>query len=152
MKKLLVVVVGLMLLTGCGAAASTKEVTAASADKTSTDTPPTAGASPTPTEASPTPSADPMTATFKVTTTGRASVSWGVGSDVTSARISKGQWSRTVTVDPTDTLEIASLSVTSVARSSQTVTCQILLNGVSRVEKTSKGKIAIADCSAETTK
>nr|WP_300151325.1 hypothetical protein [Propionicimonas sp.] len=151
MKRLLSTLATAALLAGCGPT-PTSEVKGDNTGEETTvaqtnEAPPSDEASPT----SEAPAAeDVITATFKVTATGKASVSWGTGSGMSQDEIKKGAWSKKVKLDDFD---IATLTVTSSDYlRSQTVTCQILINGVSKAKNKSKGKLAFANCSTNTTK
>jgi hypothetical protein len=138
MKKLLATLATAVLLAGCGST-PTSEV---KGDNTGGETTTTQTSEAPPAE-------DGITATFKVTSTGKASVSWGTGSGLSQDEIKKGAWSKKVKLDDFD---IATLTVTSSDYlKSQTVTCEILINGVSKAKNKSKGKLALANCSTNTT-
>lgn len=78
-------------------------------------------------------------------------MSWGTGSGMSQDEVKKGTWTKKVKLD--DTFDVATLTVTSSDyMKSQTVTCEILLNGVSKAKNSSKGKMAISNCTANTTK
>lgn len=149
MKKTVATLAALLLLAGCGAS-PTSEV---KGDNTGGETAATQTAATQATEAPPAedpPAEESITATFKVTTTSKASVSWGTGSGISQDEVKKGEWSKKVQLDDFD---IATLSVTSADYlKSQTVTCEILINGVSKAKNKSKGKMAIANCTTNTTK
>lgn len=139
MKKLLAAFAAAFLLAGCGSS-PTNEV---KGDNTGEDT--------TTTQTSEAPADEGTTATFKVTTTGKASVSWGTGSGMSQDEVKKGSWTKKVKLD--DGFDVATLTVTSSDYlKSQTVTCEILLNGVSKAKNSSKGKMAIANCTTSTAK
>lgn len=146
MKRLLATAIGLLLLlTGCGSTPSS-EVKGDNTGETTTPTTQSTGSG----GASPDPAEEGTTATFKVTTTTKASVTWGTGSGMSQDEIKKGTWTKEVKLD--DTFDVATLTVTSGDyMKSQTVTCEILLNGVSKAKNKSKGKLSIANCTANTT-
>lgn len=136
--KRLIPIVALLLLAGCGASPTSE----AKGDNVGTET---AAAE---SQAS---AADGITAEFKMTSTGsKASVSWGTGAGMSQDETKKSSWSKKVKLD--SDFDIASLTVTSgdYVRS-QKVTCEILINGVSKSKNSAKGKMAMANCSANTT-
>lgn len=142
MKKLLATIATLILLAGCGSTPTSVVKGDNTGGETSTQSEAPA------TDA---PAEDGVTATFKVTTTGtKTSVTWGTGSGMSQDEIKKGSWSKKVKLD--DNFDVATLTVTSADyMKSQTVTCEIFLNGVSKAKNKSKGKMAIANCTANTT-
>jgi len=144
MKRLLATVVGLLLLAGCGSS-PTSEVKGDNTGETSAPSAQTTKS----TEASQAPADEGTTATFRVTTTTKASVTWGTGSGTSQDEVKKGTWTKKVKLD--DTFDVATLTVTSSDyMRSQTVTCEILLNGVSKAKNKSKGKLAVTNCTAST--
>lgn len=140
MKRLLAMLAALFLLAGCGATPTSQ----VKGDNTGGET--TAAS----TEPSKAPAESGVTATFKVTTTSKASVTWGTGSGMSQDEIKKGTWTKKIKLD--DNFDVATLTVTSADyMKSQTVTCEILLNDVSKAKNKSRGKMAIANCTANTT-
>lgn len=133
MKKIIAVVATLLMFAGCGGttddtagdntggggAATSKATTASKADKGTT-------------------------AEFKVTTTGKANVMWGTTSGTSQKEISKGNWSQKVTLKSFDG---ATLIVTNGDfMKSVKVTCEILINGVSKSKNSAEGQSASASC------
>jgi hypothetical protein len=152
MKKMLAVLTGLFVLVGCGSGPTSEvkgdntgekpatQTTAAATTPAETETTP-AETETTPAETETSEPAEPaeegITATFKVTSTGKASVTWGTGSGMSQDEIKPGKWSKKVKLD--DFMK------------SQTVTCEVLINDVAKSKNKSKGKMAIASCTTNTT-
>lgn len=143
MKKMIATgIAGLLLLAGCSAS-PTSEV---KGDNTGgeTETTQTSTEAPT-TEAD----ADGIYATYKVTTTGKASVSWANSSGMSQKEVKAGSWSKKIKLDDFD---IATLTVTNGDFMKKVkVTCEILINGVSKSKNSASGTAAIASCSTNTT-
>jgi ABC-type glycerol-3-phosphate transport system substrate-binding protein len=141
MKRMIATLAALLLLAGCGATPTS----AVKGDNTGGDTPTT-----TDTTAPAPPAADGITAEFKVTTnSSKTSVSWGTGAGLSQDEIKKSSWSKKVKLDDFD---VATVTVTSSDYlKSRKVTCEILINGVSKSKNSAKGKMAITSCSANTT-
>lgn len=147
MKRLIATIAALCLLAGCGAGPTSET----KGDNTggATSTQPTQAASSETSQPTQEPADDSVTATFKVTTTGKASVMWGTTSGTSKDEIGKGSWSKKLKLK--DTIDAATLIVTSVDFTrSQTVTCEILINGVSKAKNDGKGKLSSASCTANT--
>jgi hypothetical protein len=161
---MLAVLTGLFVLVGCGSGPTSEvkgdntgekpatQTTAAATTPAETETTP-AETETTPAETETSEPAEPaeegITATFKVTSTGKASVTWGTGSGMSQDEIKPGKWSKKVKLDDFD---VATLTVTSADfMKSQTVTCEVLINDVAKSKNKSKGKMAIASCTTNTT-
>lgn len=148
MRRLLATLSVLMLLAGCGS--PTNEVRGDNTGGEGTAQTTTAPGGKDTGDNNQAPADDTITATFKVSTTGKASVSWGTGSGMSQDEVKKGDWSKKVKLDDFD---VATLTVTSSdLMHSQSVSCEILVNGVSKAKNKAKGKMAIATCSTNTVK
>ncbi len=139
------------ILLSCTAAALA--LTACSAGPTNEvkgdNTGPAATSTAAPTESA-TPDDGSITATVKVSTSGKATVTWGTGSGTSQDEIKKGTWTKKLKLD---TFDVATVSVVGMDFSqSVTVKCEILLNGVSKTKNSAKGKLASASCTTNTTK
>ncbi len=141
MKKLLLSgVAGLLIVTGCSAGPSSQT----KGDNTGGDA--RTSAKSTSTESAP--AEDGTTVTFKVTTSTKATVMWGTTSGTSQDEIKKGSWSKKVKLADFDA---ATLVVTNADfMKSSSVSCDILLNGVSKSKNSAKGKVASASCSTST--
>ena len=125
MKRLLAPIAVLCLIAGCSSAPSGETKGDNTGGTTSTQPTETATS-----PAAPEPADEGVTATFKVTTTGKATVMWGTTSGTSKDEIKKGSWSKKLKLK--ETIDGTSLIVTSADfMKSQTVTCEILINGVS---------------------
>ena len=148
MKKTAIVLAAVFLLAGCATAPTTDAPAtgSSSAAETSTTTRQTTAV-----EAPSEPAGDDsaqgvVTATFKVTTSAEATVMWGTTAGMSQVDIKKGDWSKELELNAVDA---AMVMVTAVDfEKSQSVTCEILINGVSRSKNTGEGKTANATCDA----
>lgn len=85
--------------------------------------------------------------TFKVTTTGDAQVTWGTIDGVSQEDIGKGTWTKD---EDLPDIPVASLMVVAVNfTKSQTGTCEILIDGVSKSKQSGKGNTASANCDTD---
>ncbi len=86
-------------------------------------------------------------ATFTVTTTGKATVTWGSVDGVQQEEIKKGTWTREADLGE---FEVSSLMVVAVDFDKPvTVTCEIVVNGVSKSKDTGTGNSASASCGTD---
>lgn len=133
MKKIIAVVAMLVMFAGCGGTTddTAGDNTGGGGTKTSTSTS--------------APKADKgTTAEFKVTSTGKANVVWGTTSGTSQKEINKGNWSQKVSLRSFDG---ATLIVTNGDfMTSVKVTCEILINGVSKSKNSAEGQSASASC------
>ena len=91
-----------------------------------------------------------VTATFKVTTSGKTHISWGTASGSSSKDIKAGSWSKEVKLD--DGFDVATLTaMNGDFMKSVKISCEILINGVSKSKNSAAGKSAVASCNANTT-
>jgi uncharacterized protein YceK len=134
MKKIIAVIATLLMFAGCGSATE---------DTAGDNTGGGAASSKTPASKSDT-SDKGTTAEFKVTTTGKANVMWGTTSGTSQKEIGKGNWSQKVTLKSFDG---ATLIVTNGDfMKSVKVTCEILIDGVSKSKNSAEGQSASASC------
>lgn len=90
-----------------------------------------------------TPASDDV-AVLKVTTTGKATVTWGSTGGTSQDEITKN-WTEEVKLN--ESFDAVTLSVVSTDfNKSVTVTCEILIGGESKVKNQGKGKVASANC------
>lgn len=128
---------GLVLLAGCSAG-PTSDV---KGDNTGGESSPAAS------QTTETPQDDGVTATFKVTTTGKASVTWGTSSGTSQAEIKSGTWTKKVKFD--DGWDAAVLTVTNGDFMKKVkLSCEIVINGVSKSKNSASGTAAVATCNA----
>lgn len=149
MKKLLLCsAAALLLVTGCSSSPSSEAKGDNTGGSSTTPAQSTAPAESTaPTETAPA-ETDGITVTFKVTTSTKAKVMWGTTSGTSQADIKKGNWSKNLKLDDFDA---SSVIVTSADfTKSANVSCEILINGVSKSKNSAKGKLASASCAANT--
>ncbi|MFT4293973.1 MAG: hypothetical protein QM582_01005 [Micropruina sp.] len=149
MKKfMLSCTAALLFLTACSAG-PTSEVKGDNTGSTSTaPAASTPAKSESPAESAPE-TTDGTTATFKVTTSGKATITWGTTSGTSQDEVKKGSWTKKLKLD---TFDAATVSVAAADfRKSVKVTCEILLNGVSKAKNSGKGKLASANCTTNTT-
>lgn len=126
-----------LLLAGC-ASGPTSQV---KGDNTNGETPAaTQGATEAPAE-------DGTTATFKVITNGKASVTWGTSSGTSQTEIKSGTWTKKVKFD--DGWDAAVLTVSNGNFMKKVkLSCEILINGVSKSKNSASGTAAVATCNA----
>jgi hypothetical protein len=137
-SKTLAATVLAILLTGCaaGPTASVKGDNTGG-EQTTTASPSTKAA----------PEEDGVTATFKVTTNGKASVTWGTSSGTSQAEIKAGEWTKKVKFD--EGWDAAVLTVTNGDFMKKVkISCEILINGVSKSKNSASGTAAVATCNA----
>lgn len=141
-NKIAAAAVAAILLAGC----SSGPTSSVKGDNTGDQ--PTAATSAEATEsASQAPADEGVVATFKVTTTGKASVTWGTTSGTSQAEIKAGTWTKKVKMD--DGWDAATLMVTNGNFMKKVkLSCQILINGVSKAKNSASGTAAIASCNA----
>lgn len=135
MKKAIAGGLLVILLAGCGGMSGGTSSSASSTSPASTASSTTAS---TATEAS------AGKVTYKVTTSKAAKVSYGNVSGMATADIPAGDWSKTGDMAAIDTLQITVMSAD--AAKDATVSCEILVGGVSKSKKTGSGLAAVAMC------
>ena len=149
MRRTASALLALILLSGCSAASP-----GSSGDAADTGTEPAASA---PVASEPAAADDDAaadadatsgsTVTFRVTTTGKAQVTWGTLNGVSQEDIGKGTWTKD---EDLPSIPVASLMVVAVNfTKSQKVTCEILIDGVSKSKQSGQGNTASASCDTD---
>jgi hypothetical protein len=124
-----------MLLAGCGSTSGASSSTPASVPVSATVASTTAS---TATEAS------PGKVTYKVETSAAAKISYGNVASMATAEVRAGDWSKAGDMAAIDTLQLTVMSAD--AAKDATVSCEILVDGVSKSKKTGSGLAAVAMC------
>lgn len=141
MKKLAAVLALCLLLAGCGASQTVVGV-----DDSGAETPGQTEDNPANKQGAE-PQGKTITVTYKVTTTADASVSWAGSTDALREDVGKGEWTKQVKFETTPV--IASLGVVALdTANSQTVTCEILIDGESKAKESATRKLATVTCLA----